>query len=277
VATLIRNTWQISAGILSVQVPTTWQEFQDVSKKLRAAGYAPIGVGLRDVWPATGWFDALDLSINGPAFHLDLLHGKASYLDPRVTKVFEAWRTLIQESAFMNADQASSYTFDSATTLLAQGKVAMELTGSYIYGTYPKSGLSDLGFFAFPKIDPSVPSAVEAPADGWIIPKNSTHQQLAKLFVGVAGDQKAEEVLATRAGLLVPRSDVNMSVYPPYMQDGFKFVQKADYLTQWYNRDTAPLLEQAFPYMVDFMHNPSDIGSIEKKLQALQDRAFPSK
>ena len=55
--------------------PKTWDEFLDACKKLKAAGIAPIAVAGRDAWTLAGWFDYLDLRINGNAFHEQLMAG----------------------------------------------------------------------------------------------------------------------------------------------------------------------------------------------------------
>ena len=40
---------------------------------------------------AGGWFDYLNLRINGYQFHMDLTAGKVSYEDPRLDATFAAW------------------------------------------------------------------------------------------------------------------------------------------------------------------------------------------
>ncbi len=50
--------------------PKTWDQFMDAcKKKLKAAGISPIALGGRDSWTLAGWFDYLDLRLNGNAFH----------------------------------------------------------------------------------------------------------------------------------------------------------------------------------------------------------------
>ena len=81
------------AGIKSE--PKTWDEFLDACKKLKASGVAPIAVAARDSWTLAAWFDYLDLRINGNAFHQKLMAGEIPYTDPRVKKVYTAWKTLM--------------------------------------------------------------------------------------------------------------------------------------------------------------------------------------
>ena len=48
--------------------PKTWDQFLDACKRLKAAGITPIAVGGRDAWTLAGWFDYLDLRLNGNVF-----------------------------------------------------------------------------------------------------------------------------------------------------------------------------------------------------------------
>ncbi|SAK77756.1 extracellular solute-binding protein [Caballeronia temeraria] len=52
--------------------PKTWDQLMDTCKKLKAAGITPFSVGGRDAWTLAGWFDYLDLRLNGNAFRQQL-------------------------------------------------------------------------------------------------------------------------------------------------------------------------------------------------------------
>src|SRR5882757_304253 len=105
--------------------PKTWPEFLDACKKLKAAGIAPVAVAGRDAWTLAGWFDYLDLRINGNAFHQKLMAGDVAYTDPRVKKVYTAWKGLIDDKVFI--DNSLSYDLDAVQPFLFQGKAAMML------------------------------------------------------------------------------------------------------------------------------------------------------
>jgi len=100
--------------------PKTWPEFLDACKKLKAAGIAPVAVAGRDAWTLAGWFDYLDLRINGNAFHQKLMAGDVPYTDPRVKKVYTTWKELIDDKVFI--DNSLSYDLDSVQPFLFQGK-----------------------------------------------------------------------------------------------------------------------------------------------------------
>ncbi|WP_156773684.1 extracellular solute-binding protein, partial [Paraburkholderia tropica] len=105
--------------------PKTWNEFLDDCKKLKAAGITPIAVGGRDAWTLAGWFDYLDLRLNGNKFHQQLMAGEVPYTDPRVKKVYTTWKQLLDAGYFI--DNSLSYDLDAAQPFLFQGKAAMML------------------------------------------------------------------------------------------------------------------------------------------------------
>ena len=110
--------------------PKTWAELLDASKKLKAAGISPFAVAGRDAWTLAGWFDYLDLRINGYAFHQQLMNGEIAYTDPRVKKVYTTWKSLLDSKYFI--DNPLSYDLDAAQPFLFQGKAAMMLMGTFI-------------------------------------------------------------------------------------------------------------------------------------------------
>ena len=88
-------------------------------KRLKAAG-TPIAVGGRDAWTLAGWFDYLDLRLNGNVFHQQLMAGDVPYTDPRVKKVYTTWKSLIDAGYFI--DNALSYDLDGAQPFLFQAR-----------------------------------------------------------------------------------------------------------------------------------------------------------
>ena len=58
---------------------------------LQAAGVQPITLGNKYLWPAAGWFDYLNMRLNGPLFHLNLTSGRVAMTDARVLEVLRVW------------------------------------------------------------------------------------------------------------------------------------------------------------------------------------------
>lgn len=141
---------------LEVSEPKTWDEFIANCESLLTKGVAPLAQGIGSTpWMASGWFDYLNLRINGAAFHRELLAGKHPFNDPKLIPVMEEYKRLIP---FFDKDMRS-YSYQEAATPWTQGKSAMYLTGAFISSNVPEDRRADLDFFSVPPIDPSVPSA----------------------------------------------------------------------------------------------------------------------
>jgi multiple sugar transport system substrate-binding protein len=90
---------------LGLSEPDNWQSFLTLCQALKKASIPPIYVGTESNWPATAWFDYLNLRLNGLAFHLRLVKGQESFLDERVERVFQALKPLIQSGYFIEKSE----------------------------------------------------------------------------------------------------------------------------------------------------------------------------
>ena len=161
--------------------PKTWDQFLDACKRLKAAGITPIAVGGRDAWTLAGWFDYLDLRLNGNVFHQQLMAGDVPYTDPRVKKVYTTWKSLIDAGYFI--DNALSYDLDGAQPFLFQGKAAMMLMGTFIAAGFPPNVKQEMGYYRFPIIDPKVPTAEDGPVESLHIPTKAKNKADAHTFL----------------------------------------------------------------------------------------------
>ena len=86
---------------LGIAVPKTWEEFVAAAKKLKENDIIPFTIGTKDVWTPAGWFDILNMRINGYDFHMQLMDGKVPYTDERVKEVFAKWKELVDGKFYL--------------------------------------------------------------------------------------------------------------------------------------------------------------------------------
>ena len=156
-----------------IEPPKTWAELIAACEKLKAAGITPFAIGTKALWPTGGWFDYLDLRINGYEFHMDLTSGKVPYTDPKVKAVFEKWAELVKPGYFMANHAALDW--QDAMPQFVQGKAAMYLMGNFAAAPMKDGGLKEeqIGFLQFPEITPGIPVSEEAPTDTFHIPSGA--------------------------------------------------------------------------------------------------------
>jgi len=253
------------AGI--TEVPETWDEFLGACDTLNAAGITPITIGTRYPWTAAAWFDYLNMRTNGPQFHIDLMLLKESYTDERVKAVFDHWQELFDHNCFIK--DAAAYAWQEALTPMTEGTAAMYLMGQFIKDSYPDEMEDDLDFFRFPIIDPALPVGEDAPTDGFFMAANARNLEGGKEFLAFIGSQEVQQKAFDELGRLPTRTDVDVSGAAADTQKGIALIQSADYVAQFYDRDTtAPMAEAGLNGFSKFWSDPASIDQILEELEA---------
>ena len=104
---------------LGIAVPTNWEELIAASAKLKENGVTPFAIGSKALWPTGGWFDYMNLRVNGYEFHMDLTSGKVPYTDPRVKAVFDKWAELVEPGYFI--ENHAAYDWQEAIPFFVKG------------------------------------------------------------------------------------------------------------------------------------------------------------
>lgn len=256
----------------NLEPPETWDEFLEVCETLKQNGVTPVTIGTKFRWTAAGWFDYLNMRINGPEFHIRLMEGEESYNDPRVREVFETWKVLLDNGYFL--DNAASYSWQEAVPFMVQGKAAMYLMGHFIMDTVPEDQRDNIGFFRFPIIDPDVPIGEDAPTDGYFIPVNAPHPEAAKTFLAYLGSVEAQTRWA-EIGRVPVHTGVDPSLFTPDIQKGIELLKGADFVAQFYDRDTTPpMADRGMNAFMKFWETPDDIDGTLTQLEKARQQVF---
>jgi multiple sugar transport system substrate-binding protein/raffinose/stachyose/melibiose transport system substrate-binding protein len=249
------------------QPPATWDELLAACDQLNAAGLTPIAIGTRFQWPAAGWFDYINMRLNGPQFHTDVTDLKVPYTDTRVRAVFEHWRQLLDRDCFL--DSPAAYDWQEAVAPMAQGEAAMYLMGSFIREAYPDELEDDLDFFRFPIIDPAQPIGEDAPTNGYFMSVNARNPEGGLAFLTYVSTREVQQRLLNELGRLPTRRDVDFSGVPAHIQKGIALIQGADFVAQFYDRDTTPpMAEAGLAAFTRFWDNPELLDQILAELEA---------
>lgn len=254
-----------AAGIEAV--PATWDDLLAACDTLNAAGISPITIGTKFRWPWAGWFDYINMRLNGPEFHINLMLLKESYTDERVKGVFAKWRELFDHDCFI--DDPAAYDWQNAIDFMVQGDAAMYLIGDFMRANYPDEMEEDLDFFQFPIIDPDMPIGEDAPTDGYFIAANSRNPEGAKAFLAFLGSTEVQQMLLDDVGRLPTNTEVDTSNLGRFEQKALDMLGSADYIAQFYDRDTTPpMAEVGMDGFMAFYENPDDIDNILATLEA---------
>ncbi len=251
--------------------PATWDEFLVVCEKLRAAGIAPVSMGAKDTWTAGGWFDYMDSAVNGGDFHAQLTKGDVPYTDPRVVNTF-SYLTNLADKKYIQ-DNATSYSWQEAATLLIDGKAGMYLMGQFLMDVVPADRKTSIGWFKFPTVGAISDYSVDTPTDGYMIPKNAKNKENAKKFMAFLATAKAQEDFCKPLGRLA----ANVQVAPPSddAKNGLAMVMGAKSAMQFYDRDAPEeMAAKGMNAIVDSMADPAKLNDILSNLDKERVRIY---
>jgi multiple sugar transport system substrate-binding protein len=258
------------------QVPTTWDQYLALAKKMQADKMVPLAFADKDGWPALGTFDILNLRINGYEYHIKLMKHEVPWTDPGVTKVFEQWREL---TPYLQSG-ANGRIWQDAAKALENKQAGMMFQGSnQVAANYDPKNLDDLDFFVFPTIDPQWGTDyMDAPTDGFILPKKGKNADAAKKVLGYIGTPEAEtDFLATdhwdvglANGLIAP-------TYNAIQKKSVAEIAKCKNVAQFMDRDTVPDMANAMIKLIQqFIDDPTPgtIATIQKSAESQAKTIF---
>jgi multiple sugar transport system substrate-binding protein len=257
-----------------VEPPTSWDGFMALLDTLKGKGIAPLTNGTGSTpWMASGWFDYLDLRINGAGFHRDLLAGKHSFDSAEVRKVMDTYAKLVPYFD----PKGRSYSWQEAATPLVNKKAGMYLIGAFVTQAFPASAVKDVDFFSVPAIDPAIPSAEEAPTDGYFASAKSKNVTGAKDLLSylAAPPQQQAYIEASGSSNLPTSPEVDSSKFSPLVQKGIKLLQETKEITQFFNRDSSDALQTtADTALTKFLDKPGEVAKILKDWQAAAQQVW---
>ena len=256
-----------------LDVPENWDEFLAVGDTLVENGVTPVTIGTKFLWTAAGWFDYLNLRINGYDFHMALTAGQVPYTDPRLDEVFDVWADLIDREFFLN--NHATYSWQEAQAPYINGNAAMYLIGNFITPDLDSAGvLDDTGFFQFPVINPQVGLYEDAPTEAYMIPAGAENVEEAKLFLEFASRADVLADFAYEVGNIPPNSE-SRAPEDRFTLAGFEMLNSADGLAQFYDRDTDPeMASVGMQGFQEFMVNPDREDAIRERLETERQRIF---
>ncbi|AVA24632.1 sugar ABC transporter substrate-binding protein (plasmid) [Rhizobium sp. NXC24] len=254
--------------------PKTWDELVAACAKLKSAGITPFTIGTKALWPTAGWFDYLDLRVNGYEFHMDLTAGKVPYTDPRVKAVFAKWAELVKPGYFIENHAALDW--QDAMPQFVQGKAAMYLMGNFAVAPMKDGGLKQdqIGFLPFPQITAGVPVSEEAPTDTFHIPSGAKNKEDAKKFLAYLASPEAQTKINETLGQL-PINNKSTVPDDKFLKAGFEMLANAHALAQFYDRDApADMAKAGMEGFQEFMVKPDKLDAILARLDKIRAHAY---
>lgn len=247
-----------------INPPASWAEFLTACEKLKTASIPCTGVGSQNGWPAAGWFDYLDLRINGIDFHRKLLRGEASFGDAKVRKVFDEWKTLLDKGYFI--PNANSIDWDGVLPYLYRSQVGMLLMGGFAATKFPAELRADIGFIPFPKYADG-PVYEEAPLDILVFPARGENHEARGKFLAFLAKSDSLNAFNEANSTISPKAGAPASK-DAYLSAGKKMLDSASGITFFFDRDAKEsMVKPAFDGLKKFLTPPFDAAGAVSQLE----------
>jgi multiple sugar transport system substrate-binding protein len=256
---------------LSLTEPSSWQDLMAVCEAIKQAGYPPIFIGTKSNWPATAWFDYLNLRINGLDFHQQLTRGEIPFTDERVVSVFNTLLEPIEKGYFIS--DHNELLWREGLPFLFRDLVGMSMIGNYVIQDIQQTMVPRLGFFPFPILDERVAPYEEAPIDVLIIPKQASNVSLAKQFLAFSARHEVQSSLNKSLGVLSPHKLAQQDT-SPLTKEAYDVLSNAAGVSHFFDRDAIEIFANGvMPVLDKFMREP-DVDSTVRELEKIRKTTF---
>ena len=252
--------------------PATMEDLLALGEKAKSAGMIPVSMGTKEMWPAAGWFDHMNLRMNGLDKHIALMDGKMSYTDAALTPVFDKWGELIKADLF--SPNHTSFGWEQAAAALAQKKAAMmDLAGFIKYG-FPEDQLDQIAFAPFPEITKSMARYEDFALNSIHVPKNAKNKEGAREFLAYFYKPENLAAFLEPESAVPPRSDCPPSK-DPLVNAAVESLKTVVGSAQYFDRDTDPdMAQEGLKGFQEFMAKPERRDQILDRLEATRKRIF---
>lgn len=221
------------------EVPKKWDDFKKLCSKMKTDDITPLAFADKDLWPACGTFDYINMRLNGYQFHVDLMAHEESWNQKKVHNVFDHWKSILPYHQKGSLDRKWQ---DAADTIVKKTSgmyvIGLDQIGAQVTG----DKAANIDFFPFPEMDPEHgQDAVEAPIDGFMLSKQGRDDKTAKEFLKYLGSAAAQKTyLKTNHSSVASAKGVDTSQYNELQKKSVKLINNAGQLSQFLDRDSLP-------------------------------------
>lgn len=254
--------------------PTTWTEFLDDVKALKAAGITPISLGEGDKWPGMHIWSYLATRICGQAKFEAAVARTGSFTDPCFVDAGKKLQELIALDPFQSGYLGATH--DQMQATFGNGKAAMELSGQWApsveaANAADKIGVANLGLFNFPMVEGGAGAGTDVVGggNGFAIGKNASPEAID--FVKYLTSVENQTIIASHGTGIPVVKGAEKGVQDPNMLQVQQAFAAAKYFQLYY--------DQFLPPATGSVLNDSVQGLFAGKLtpeqvaQALEDSA----
>lgn len=251
--------------------PKTIDELLALGEQAKSAGMIPVSMGTKEMWPAAGWFDHMNLRINGLEKHIALMDSKMAYTDPAMLPVFDKWAELINAGLF----SPNPYILRLGTGGCRAGAEEGGDDGSCRLHQIWLPGRPDQS----DRLRHSLRSrrawaATRISLNSIHVPKNAKNKENARDFLAYFYKPENLSAFLETESAVPPRNDCPPSK-DPLVNAAVESLKAVEGSAQYYDRDTDPdMAQEGLKGFQEFMAKPGRRDQILERLEGTRKRIF---
>ncbi len=120
-----------------VAEPKTWDEFKTLITALKGKNVKPLGLGAKDSWTLSDWFESIYIRQAGPDAYTKLFSAEGDWNDPTVKAALEAMKEVLTEDNVVggiNGALGAGFTDGIGQVFKPTPDAAMYYEGGFVYG-----------------------------------------------------------------------------------------------------------------------------------------------
>ncbi|MDP9284955.1 MAG: extracellular solute-binding protein [Actinomycetota bacterium] len=267
-----------------IKPPTTWPQFLQAAKTLKASGTPAFSIGGADGWTLTDLFENIYLRQAGPAKYDQLSHHTIKWTDASVKKALSTMAAVIGDSANIAGGTSGALQTDFPTSVsnvfTSTPKAAEVIEGDFVPGVVASSNklkpVTGYNVFPFPAIG-NTQNYVEGGGDELMMFRDTP---AIRALVKYLATGPAQTIWAKRGGYTAPAKTVPASAYPDAIT---RTTATAVGKAKAFRFDLSDLQPASFGGTVgqgefkifqDFLKNPKNVNGIAASLESAAAKAY---
>ncbi|MGW0092532.1 ABC transporter substrate-binding protein [Streptomyces sp. NPDC003328] len=264
-----------------VQPPKTWDELLSTVKTLKGKGVTPIALGGGDQWPTLMWFEYVYDRVAGPELFEKALGGdKSAWESPESKKALSMLKELVDAGAFGTNFDSVKYTNGASPALVAKGKAAFELMGSWYYAQQQQDAkdfaAKGLGYTTFPAVSGGKGDQADVVGNTnnfYSVLKKTKHPEAVEGFLKLMySDEfvKAQMAIGNLPTTTNTEKFLDTSASPAYSHFQYDLVKKApSFQLSWDQAYPPSAITPIHQAVQQFFNGQIDADGFIKAMQAL--------
>jgi raffinose/stachyose/melibiose transport system substrate-binding protein len=197
---------------LGVEMPTTWEEFQDAVTKAKDSGEVPIQFGNLDKWPGIHEYEEVMLQYLDKTTARDWIFGandgSTSFNTTETVDAATQLQTMVSDGAFTDGYEGLGY--DPSWADFGKGKGVFLISGSWLTADLKAALGDDVGFFLLPPAEGGDLATLGGEGLPWAISSKTDNADAAAAYLDFITNAESQQVAADNGQLTASTAEVTV-------------------------------------------------------------------